>query len=149
MTEFTPISAFLGGSLIGFSALMLLLLKGKVAGVSTILGKVLVPVDAGFAWRIAFLMGLVLAPLVMTGLFPDSRFQYGSELADKFNPSLVLMILAGLLVGAGTQLGSGCTSGHGICGIGRLSLRSIVATITFMLTAGVTVFIVNHLVGVS
>jgi uncharacterized protein len=131
---------FLGGTLIGVSASLLLLLKGRVFGVSGILAGVLSPKKGDIAWRAASLVGLfaagiliqVLAPHLLVGATPGSALRY---------------ILAGLLVGFGTQLGSGCTSGHGVCGISRMSPRSIVATLTFMLVGMMMVAVIRSVGG--
>lgn len=134
---FTPWSALLGGVLIGVAASMLLLLNGRVAGISGIVGGLLRPRRGDAGWRIAFVAGLIGAPLVY-GLFtalPPVRVDasYGA------------LAVAGLLVGVGTRYGSGCTSGHGVCGLSRLSLRSLVATATFMAAGFATVFVARHL----
>lgn len=142
MENFTPISAAIGGALIGLAAAMLWLGIGRIAGVSGILGNVWAPgaKPSDRVWRLAFLAGLVAAP----GLW---------HLAGGPLPSLTLpsspvpIVAAGLLVGIGTRLGGGCTSGHGVCGLARLSRRSIVATALFMGTAIVTVFVTRHIVG--
>jgi len=138
MTEFTPLSALFGGALIGLSALILLYFNGKVAGVSGIVSRFIDPKNPGKQTQIAFIIGLVIAPLFLVG----TEF----SLATEFSDNTVLIVVAGLLVGMGSNLGNGCTSGHGICGMGRLSKRSIVATCVFMLTAFVTVFITKHLI---
>ncbi|WP_153111601.1 YeeE/YedE family protein [Propionivibrio limicola] len=136
--QFTPLSALLGGLLIGLAVTLMLLFKGRIAGISGIVGGLLQrPQNGDLAWRATFILGLLLAP-VLYGLFaplPGSRIE-----ADT-----VSLVLAGLLVGFGTRLGSGCTSGHGVCGISRLSPRSLVATATFMLTGFTTVFAIRHL----
>ena len=136
---FTPGSALAGGVLIGIAAAMFLLLNGRVAGISGILGGLLRPAPGDVAWRAAFVLGLVGAPLVY-GLFaalPVLRIdaQFGA------------LVVAGLLVGVGTRYGSGCTSGHGVCGLSRLSPRSLVATAAFMGAGFLTVFITRHLLG--
>ena len=139
MENFTPVSALVGGALIGLAAALLLLLNGRIAGISGILGDVLGRADDGRAWRLAFIAGLIAGPLVYglaTGGIPS--------VAITSNP--VLLIAGGLLVGFGTRLGSGCTSGHGVCGIARLSPRSLVATIVFMAAGMITVFVTRHLV---
>lgn len=139
MENFTPFSALLGGGLIGLAAAILLLLNGRVAGVSGIVGDLLRPAGNDLAWRIAFVAGLIAGPIgyqLVTG-------DWLSVTIDASTPSL---IVAGLLVGFGTSLGSGCTSGHGVCGIARLSRRSMTATVVFMLAGMVTVYIVRHVV---
>lgn len=137
-TDFTPLSALLGGTLIGLSSVLLMLLFGRIAGISGITVRLLPPFldrDAGGRW--AFVAGLVAAPAVWflgTGGWPEARFDAGP----------VILILGGLLVGFGSVWGAGCTSGHGICGLSRLSARSFVAVGTFMATAFLTVFLVRH-----
>jgi uncharacterized protein len=142
MTEFTPISALIGGAFIGLAAVLLMALNGRIAGVSGIAGGLLVNRRGDRAWRWLFLGGLIggvaLHELLRPGAFP---------LREGF-PAL-LLIVAGLTVGIGTRMGSGCTSGHGVCGISRLSARSILATVTFLITAAITVAVVRHLFGVA
>ena len=140
MTHFTPFSAFAGGVLIGLAALLLALFNGRVAGISGILGGGLrAPLD-DLGWRLAFLAGLALAPLIY-------RTTVGViEPITVTSPSAIL-VLGGLLVGFGTRLGNGCTSGHGVCGIARLSPRSLAATAVFMLSAAATVFVLRHVIG--
>jgi uncharacterized protein len=142
MSNFTPIASTLGGALIGASASMLLLLNGKIAGISGIFGGLLRSSGQDRSWRAAFLAGLLGAGLVFAWLRPGA---IGSP------PSIALgfMVVAGLLVGVGTELGRGCTSGHGVCGISRGSSRSIVATVTFMATAVGTVYLVRHVLGAT
>jgi len=137
MTEFTPISALLGGGLLGFSALLFLLLTGHIAGISSIISNSFRALSTAPQWRWSFLLGLVLSPLVL------ALFDYHNEVS--IDISWPMIIIGGFLVGFGTCLGSGCTSGHGICGIGRLSPRSITSTCTFMLVAVVVVFISRHI----
>ena len=136
--HFTPWSALAGGLLIGLAAAVLLLLEGRIAGISGIIAGLLRRWNAGEAgWRIAFLAGLIGAPLLYSlfATLPESRFDVGSG----------GLIVAGLLVGYGTRLGSGCTSGHGVCGLSRGSIRSLAATLTFMATGFATVFVTRHL----
>jgi uncharacterized membrane protein YedE/YeeE len=136
---FTPATATAGGVLIGLSAALFVLLNGRVAGISGVLGGLLNPVRGDLAWRIAFLAGLVGAP-ALYGLFaPVPRPETGA--------SQGALIAAGLLVGVGTRFGSGCTSGHGVCGLSRLSPRSLVATACFMAAGFATVFVARHLLG--
>jgi uncharacterized membrane protein YedE/YeeE len=143
MTEFTPIQSLVGGLLIGVAAAMLLLVNGRVAGISGIAGGALGADRSDRLWRALFLAGLSLgAALVSLAL--SSRGIEGSGVPGA---PLPLLVAGGLLVGYGTQLGSGCTSGHGVCGMARGSTRSIAATATFMATAAVTVFVVRHLFG--
>jgi uncharacterized membrane protein YedE/YeeE len=140
MDSFTPLSATLGGVMIGASAALFLLLNGRIAGISGILGGLLAPPSRETGWRLAFLAGLVLAPLVYAGL--EGRLP-PVTVATPFP----LLVFAGLLVGFGARLGAGCTSGHGVCGIGRGSSRSLVATGTFMAVAILTVFFTRHVLG--
>lgn len=140
MENFTPYSALAGGAMIGAAAVLFMILNGRIAGISGIVGSLTVPKQGDIAWRLAFTLGLVAAPacfLVLGGTIPDITFQ----------ATTVQLVAAGLLVGFGSQVGNGCTSGHGVCGMARLSKRSIVATMTFMATAGVTVFVVRHVLG--
>lgn len=140
MDAFTPLPALLGGLMIGASAALLLVLNGRIAGISGILGGLLPPEPGETGWRIAFLAGLVLAPLVYAGL--------GGTLPPvTVAASYALLALAGLLVGFGARLGAGCTSGHGVCGIGRGSPRSLIATGVFVAVAVLTVFVTRHLIG--
>ena len=139
-THFTPLTALCGGLLIGLSAAVLLLFNGRIAGISGIVGGLLQRYKAGdLAWRVAFVLGLLLAPALyrVFGELPESRID-----AD-----LATLVVAGLLVGFGSRLGSGCTSGHGVCGLSRLSPRSMVATATFMATGFITVYLIRHLFG--
>ena len=140
MEHFTPLSSLLGGSLIGLSASLLMLAHGRVAGISGIFAGALGPArpdDDARSFRLWFLAGLLLAGIA-------ARLAHSSTLPAA-TPSLVVGALAGLLVGAGTRLGSGCTSGHGVCGLSRLSKRSLVATLTFMATAMLTVAVLRAL----
>jgi uncharacterized protein len=131
--------AILGGVLIGVAAAGMLHGLGRIAGVSGIAAGALAPARGDWAWRALFLAGLVVGGLVMSRLYPA-----GFGTPDR---SLVLVAASGLLVGVGTRLGNGCTSGHGVCGIGRGSPRSIAATVTFMATGAVAAFVVNHVLG--
>jgi uncharacterized membrane protein YedE/YeeE len=132
------ILALIGGGLIGVSAVLLMALTGRVAGVSGIVGGLLPPKPADDrTWRIAFILGLLLAPTLLAIFTGNNRIG-----APTVGP--LVLIAAGLLVGVGTALGNGCTAGHGICGISRLSMRSVAATATFVGTAMITVFIVRH-----
>lgn len=140
MHDFTPIPSFIGGALIGLSASLLLLFHGRVAGISGIVGGVLQPKRGEVAWRLLFLVGLLVGGVVMLALRP-------SAFAMTITRSPFALIAAGLLVGFGTRLGNGCTSGHGVCGISRLSPRSLVATVTFIGTGAIAVFVVNRLFG--
>jgi uncharacterized membrane protein YedE/YeeE len=136
---FTPWSALAGGALVGIAAAMFALLNGRIAGISGVIGGLLNPAAGDVAWRAAFVIGLIGAPLVYA-LFaavpkPQIAAEYGA------------LVLAGLLVGIGTRYGSGCTSGHGVCGLSRLSPRSLAATVTFMAAGFATVFVTRHLIG--
>jgi uncharacterized membrane protein YedE/YeeE len=140
MANFTPLSAAIGGALIGLSAVLLMLLTGRIAGISGIFGGLLNPDSSDRGWRIAFIAGLILAPLLAGWI------GYGMP-TPQLPSSWTVIAAAGLLVGFGSRLGGGCTSGHGICGVARLSVRSIAATAIFMLTAIATVAIVRHGLG--
>jgi uncharacterized membrane protein YedE/YeeE len=135
--HFTPWSALAGGILIGLAAALFILLNGRIAGISGIIGGLLRPNKGDIGWRLAFIAGLVLAPVVY-GIFYELP-------AAQIDASSGILIVAGLLVGVGTRYGSGCTSGHGVCGISRLSPRSIAATIIFMAAGFFTVFLLKHL----
>lgn len=139
---FTPLRALAGGVLIGGSAALMLLTVGRIAGITGIVSGALRARTSDVAWRLWFLAGLVGAGVVLGGLWPSA---FAGQLARPGWWSAV----AGLLVGFGTRLGNGCTSGHGVCGIGRLSRRSLVATVVFMLAGAVTVFVVRHAGGPS
>jgi uncharacterized membrane protein YedE/YeeE len=137
--SFTPWASLAGGAIIGLAAAKYHLLNGRIAGISGVLGGLLKPVRGDVSWRVAFIAGLVGAPLLYA-LF--------SELPrPRIDAGYAALIAAGLLVGIGTRYGSGCTSGHGVCGISRFSRRSLVATAAFMLAGFVTVFIARHLIG--
>lgn len=137
MTDFTPFSSLFGGVLIGLSALLVMFLFGRVAGISGISARALKQPLAESTWRVSFIVGLIVAPLLIQ-VFVDI------EIEQTVSSNLVLMVFAGLLVGVGTVLGSGCTSGHGVCGLARLSSRSLVAVVTFMVSAAATVWVVRH-----
>ncbi|APR79353.1 Putative transmembrane protein [Minicystis rosea] len=140
MSHFTPFSALIGGLLIGLSASILLLFNGRIAGISGILGGIVIPKPGDVAWRAWFLAGLVAGGIAALRLWPGA-------FAEAPPASWAAIVLAGLFVGFGTRLSNGCTSGHGVCGISRLSRRSIVATMTFMATGAITVLVVHHLGG--
>ena len=140
MANFTPLSAAIGGALIGLSSVLLMLLTGRIAGISGIFGGLLNPRSGEIGWRIAFIAGLILAPVIAGWI------GYGMA-QPKLPGSWAVIVAAGLLVGFGARLGGGCTSGHGICGIGRLSPRSIAATVVFMGTAVITVAVTRHVLG--
>jgi len=133
--HFTPFESLAGGLLIGLAAAVFILVHGRIMGVSGILGGLMPPLKGDILWRVSFMLGLIAAPLIarLAGLLPEVEIE----------GSLVQLILAGLLVGFGTVLGSGCTSGHGVCGMARLSPRSIVATILFVGSGMVTVWAVH------
>jgi uncharacterized protein len=140
MADFTPISAAVGGALIGLSAVLLMLLNGRIAGVTGVFAGLIDPISADRAWRATFVAGLIAAPLSAALLgFPLS--------APQMPTSLIVVAVAGLLVGFGTRLSNGCTSGHGICGIARLSPRSIAVTAVFMAAAIVVVALSRHVFG--
>jgi len=142
MHDFTPLPSLVGGALIGLSASILLLFHGRVAGISGIVSGLLAPKQGDISWRLLFVVGLLLGGLVMFATLP-------SAFASTIHRSTPAIIVAGLLVGFGTRLSNGCTSGHGVCGNSRLSPRSMVATVTFITTGGVAAFVVNHLLGGS
>lgn len=137
---FTPWASLAGGVIIGISAAMFVLLNGRIAGISGVIGGLLNPVRGDISWRAAFILGLVGAPLLYALVTELPRPQIDAGYAG--------LIAAGLLVGVGTRFGSGCTSGHGVCGISRLSPRSLAATAAFMLAGFATVYVVRHLIGV-
>ena len=138
--EFTPWSALAGGVLVGLAAAMFVLLNGRIAGISGVIGGLLKPVKGDVAWRAAFVLGLVGAPWLyaLFAALPQPRI----------DASFGALVVAGLLVGVGTRYGSGCTSGHGVCGLARLSPRSLVATVAFMAAGFATVFLIRHLIGI-
>jgi len=140
MENFTPVSALAGGALIGAGAVLLMWLDGRIAGIAGIFGGVLLPVRGDFAWRAAFVAGIVLGAAAW-------RLGGGAPQILQITGSLPLLIAGGLLVGVGVRLGSGCTSGHGVCGVARMSPRSFAATATFMAVGFATVYAVRHLAG--
>ena len=127
-TEFTPLASLAGGALIGISASVMLLAQGRVAGISGIVGGLLTPKTGDTAWRLAFVAGMLLAGLAAAALAPASVSGWSGGMGD--HPAL--LVEAGLLVGVGTRLGNGCTSGHGVCGLSRMSPRSLASVLTFM-----------------
>ncbi|MHA7833447.1 MAG: YeeE/YedE family protein [Algiphilus sp.] len=138
-TSFTPLTGLLGGLLIGSSALLLLWANGRIAGISGIVGGLISPQRGEVAWRLTFVLGMLIA-----------AFGYGitqGGLEVQLPAGWPTLAIAGAIVGFGTRLGSGCTSGHGVCGIGRLSSRSLTATAVFMASAGVTVYLIRHVFG--
>ena len=134
---FTPWHALMGGALVGTAAALFVLLNGRIAGISGVLGGLLRPVKGDVAWRAAFVIGLIVAPLIY--------LLFGSPPKPRIDADFGALVLAGLLVGVGTRYGAGCTSGHGVCGLSRLSPRSLVATAAFMAAGFVTVFAIRHL----
>lgn len=140
MTEFTPWLSLFGGSLIGLAAVLLMAFHGRIAGMTGILSGLVPPFANDWGWRAAFLIGAIAAPalIVMSG---------GYTIPFESPTPASWLVLGGLIVGVGVYFGSGCTSGHGVCGMARLSLRSIVATLTFMASTAITVFVVRHLIG--
>ncbi|EHH1027445.1 YeeE/YedE family protein [Vibrio parahaemolyticus] len=139
MLNVIPWESLFGGILLGISATILLLVNGKIAGISGIMNGIMSPKKGDYSWRLLFAVGMIAGGLI-------SVLMLGVVVPSTANLSLGMVIAAGLLVGIGTRLGNGCTSGHGICGMGRLSKRSIVATCVFMAVAGLTVFVRLHLV---
>jgi uncharacterized membrane protein YedE/YeeE len=141
ITQFTPYQSLLGGALIGLSAVLLMLVHGRIMGAIGILCGFIMPATGrDWSWRSAVLAGMVTGPaayLLLTGAFPDIRVPVSTP----------LLLVGGFIVGIGVTLGSGCTSGHGVCGMARLSPRSIFATLTFMAATFATVYIVRHLIG--
>ena len=137
---FTTWSSLVGGSLIGLAAAMFVLLNGRIAGISGVLGGLLSPVRGDVLWRVAFVGGIVAAPLAYSVFQALPTVQIDAD--------FVALIAAGLLVGVGTRYGAGCTSGHGVCGLSRLSLRSLVATAIFMGAGFVTVYVMRHLLSI-
>ena len=135
-TTFTPWSALAGGAIIGIAAVLFALFNGRIAGISGIVGGLLRPSLPDAAWRAAFLAGLIVAPIVYRLFTAPPKLTI-----DANYPTLVV---AGILVGIGTRYGSGCTSGHGVCGVSRLSPRSLVATLAFMAAGFATVFVTHH-----
>jgi uncharacterized membrane protein YedE/YeeE len=142
MEHFTPIASSVGGILIGISAVLLLYFNGRIAGISGVAGQILSPKEGDLSWRLAFVAGLIIAGIATFVVTPE-LFAIGIE------RSHLAVGLAGLFVGFGTRLGSGCTSGHGVCGLGRLSVRSLASVVTFMISGALVVFLVRALFGGS
>ena len=143
ITEFTPYSGAIGGGLIGLAAVILMASAGRIMGATGIFrGLLTTQFDEAFRWRLVFIVGLLIGA-AWTGLFTGAAHNIS------FVSNTYMIVVGGVLVGAGTTLGNGCTSGHGICGISRFSIRSILATCVFMLVAIITVFIVRHIVGIA
>lgn len=140
MENFTPLASTIGGVIIGLGAALMLFGLGRIAGISGVFGGLLMRKAGDVLWRFAFVLGLVLGGVLMFQLAPGL-------FAIDIDRSLLTVVFAGLLVGFGTRMGNGCTSGHGVCGISRLSPRSFVATVTFMVTGALTVFFTLHVFG--
>jgi uncharacterized membrane protein YedE/YeeE len=140
ITEFTPFASFFGGTLIGLAAVLLMALHGRIAGITGILSGLIPPVAPGWSWRLAFLVGTVAAPALIISLGADA-IPFQSEAPTSW------LVIGGLIVGIGVHFGAGCPSGHGVCGIARLSRRSITATLVFMASTAMTVFVIRHLIG--
>lgn len=136
MTDFTPLQSLLGGALIGLSAVLLMALHGRIAGMTGILSGVIPPLAPDWQWRAAFLAGAIVAPVIY--------LLAGGTIAFDVPVSTGVLVVGGLLVGIGVHFGNGCPSGHGICGLARLSPRSLVAVLTFMATALITVYLARH-----
>ena len=137
--NFTPWSSLAGGALIGLAATLFILLNGRIAGISGVVGDLLRPAKGDVLWRVSFIAGLVIAPVLFQAAFNQPDIEVDA--------STFTLIAAGLLVGVGTRYGSGCTSGHGVCGLSRRSPRSLVATAAFMASGFLTVFVIRHLLG--
>ncbi len=138
--NFTPWTALTGGILLGIASAAFILLNGRVLGISGIVGGLLAPRRGDIGWRLSFLLGLLLAPTALTLWAP------GLIRAPRIDAGTLTLIAAGLLVGFGTRYGSGCTSGHGVCGLSRLAPRSLVATLAFMAAGFATVFVIRHMI---
>lgn len=136
ITEFTPWASLAGGVMIGLAATLLMAFHGRIAGMTGIFAGILPPVSSDWQWRVAFLAGAIIAPAIM--------LIAGGTIPFAVPVPLWAMIIGGLIVGIGVTVGSGCTSGHGVCGMARLSPRSITATITFMITTAITVYVMRH-----
>ncbi|WBT38009.1 YeeE/YedE family protein [Hyphomicrobium sp. DMF-1] len=140
MTEFTPLTALAGGSLIGLSAVMLMLFNGRIAGMTGMLTGLLAVPSAATGWRLAFIAGSIFAPIAMMAA---TGFSFDMQVATP----LPMLALGGLIVGIGVTMASGCTSGHGVCGLARFSPRSLVAVVSFMASTAMTVFVIRHVGG--
>ncbi len=140
-TAFTPVHSLIGGAWIGVASVLLMLTLGRIMGATGIVAGILAPVGrSDLAWRLALLAGMATGPLAvlaLTGSWPEVQVP----------TSRTVLVIGGVLVGIGVTFGAGCTSGHGVCGLARLSPRSLVATLTFMLTTGITVYVVRHVIG--
>jgi len=139
-SHFTPWASLSGGVLLGLASAFFILLNGRILGISGILGGLIPPKRVDALWRLAFLAWLFASPWVFKAIAPTNFLS-----APRIDANVILLIVAGLLVGLGTRYGSGCTSGHGVCGLARLSPRSLVATLTFMASGFAIVFVVRHL----
>ncbi len=139
MTVFTPYLSLIGGLFIGLGAVIFMAANGRIAGMTGILGGILPPVAKDWAVRAAFLVGSVVAPMMYVSLGNDIPFSVPS--------SVLMLVLGGFLVGLGVFFGGGCTSGHGVCGMARFSVRSLIATLSFMVTTFATVFVIRHILG--
>jgi len=139
ITEFTPYLSLGGGALIGISAILLMAFHGRIAGMTGILAGILPPFSSDWAWRAAFIAGAIFAPTIFV--------MAGGTIPFAVPPSTTLLVIGGLIVGVGVYFGSGCTSGHGVCGMARLSPRSITATIVFMIATFITVYVIRHVIG--
>ncbi len=137
--HFTPWASLAGGVLIGFATLVFILFNGRIAGISGIIGGLIKPQLHDIGWRLAFVLGLVASAWVWSLFTPLPAIEIKAD--------TILLIISGLLVGIGTRFGAGCTSGHGICGLSRLSPRSIIATLCFMFAGFITVYLMRHLLG--
>lgn len=140
MTEFTPWLSLLGGSLIGLAAVLLMAFHGRIAGMTGILSALVPPLSSDWGWRAAFIVGAIGAPALIVSLT-------GYTIPFESPTPASWLIIGGLIAGAGAYFGSGCTSGHGVCGMARVSPRSIVATLTFMASTAITVFVIRHVIG--
>ncbi|WP_113156641.1 YeeE/YedE family protein [Nitratireductor sp. OM-1] len=140
MTEFTPWLSLLGGSLIGLAAVLLMAFHGRIAGMTGILSALIPPLSSDWGWRAAFIVGAIGAPALIVALT-------GYTIPFESPTPAPWLIIGGLIAGAGAYFGSGCTSGHGVCGMARVSPRSIVATLTFMASTAITVFVIRHVIG--
>ena len=140
MENFTPLASFIGGVMIGLAAISMLFFTGRIGGISGIFGGLLNAKHGDTAWRLLFIAGLMSGGILMLLFHPPS-------LDIQVNKSMLAVVVAGLLVGIGARLGSGCTSGHGVCGIGRLAPRSLVASAVFMTTGAIAAIVVNHVFG--
>jgi uncharacterized membrane protein YedE/YeeE len=135
-TDFTPLLSLSGGVLIGASAVLLMWLNGRIAGMTGILSGIIPPLAQDWHWRAAFIAGAITAPLIWLA--------FGQQIEFNVPVPMSALVLGGLIVGVGVTFGGGCTSGHGVCGMARLSPRSLAATVTFMITTAITVFLIRH-----